>query len=749
MTAELSLVTELAIILVAAALFTIIFKALKQPLILGYIIAGFLVGPHLGLFPQFSTSSVHDWSELGIIFLLFGLGLEFSFKKLVKIGASAFITAGVKCIGMFVVGIFAGKAMGWSTMESIFLGGMLGMSSTTIIIKAYGDMGLKEKPYAPLIFGSLVFEDLIAVLLLVLLSTLAVTGKFAGMEMVAGMVRLAFFIILWFLVGIFIIPIILKKARKYIDDEIALLVGIGLCFGMVAVANAVGFSSALGAFVMGSILAETLEGARFEKVTSSIKDLFGAIFFVSVGMMVDPAVIAEHWLTILLVTVASMAGILVFSTVGALLSGQGVKIAVHAGFSLAQLGEFAFIIAGLGCDLGVLRSFIYPVIIAVSVITTFTTPYMIKLGGPAAEWIYSKIPSRILARLEPVEKTSEVSTAEKSEWRKFLQAYFLRFGLFFVMIVAVLIAGKSYLPGIIDRLLPDLGDVAHHWLALAIELAILLPFLYGISINGSGVTKSGNLLLKKNRNNKWPLMALVCLRSVFVVFVVMSVIDVHFTLSWWIYLILALLFFVLVLSVARLSAGHVDQLTETFIANLNEKEIEERRTAPVSNAVRSKLKDYDVQLKSFTISSDFAYVGKPLKDMPFRRNSGANVIKIRRGSRSIVIPGGDEIFYPGDVVLVVGTSEQLKRFSEFLSENNIDLASDDIDFVVDSIIVTGNSEFNGKDLSSMDMRSSGCMVVSIRRDGRIITNPAADFRFCEGDEVWIAGEKKSVEWYRI
>ena len=748
MTAELSLVTELAIILIAAALFTIIFKALKQPLILGYIIAGFIVGPNLGLFPQFSAESVHDWSELGIIFLLFGLGLEFSFKKLVKIGASAFITAGVKCVGMFVVGYFAGQAMGWTNMESIFLGGMLGMSSTTIIIKAYGDMGLKDKPYAPLVFGSLVFEDLIAVLLLVLLSTLAVTGKFAGREMVWGIARLFFFIVLWFLVGIYLIPLVLKKARKYLDDEISLLVGIGLCFGMVVVANAVGFSSALGAFVMGSILAETMEGARFERVTSHIKDLFGAIFFVSVGMMVDPVVIGQHWLTILVITLVSMSGILVFSTVGSLLAGQGVATSVHAGFSLAQLGEFAFIIAGLGCDLGVLRNFIYPVIIAVSVVTTFTTPYMIRLGEPASAWLLRVLPSKFLEKLEPEEEAVGTSRAEKSEWRKLLQAYFLRLGLFGVLIIAIMVASAKLMPMLVDALPLNLGEVASHWVSLGIELLVLAPFIYGMAINGGAVSHSGAELLRKDKSSKWPLLALVCLRSVAVALVVVSVIEFHFNINWWMYILLLLALFAIVLLVARNSAGKVDRLTRTFVGNLNAKEEEARKQAPVSNAVKSKLSGYNITLQAVTISPDFSLAGRQMREMPFRRYSDANVIKIQRGTKSIIIPRGDEPIYPGDVLLAVGTSDQLAKFKESIDEYVVHEPSDASNFVVDSVEITEQSSLYGKSLRESDMRATGCMAVSVKRKDRIITNPKADFVFRAGDVVWLAGESDSVEWFR-
>ena len=346
MSEEIHLVTELAIILIAAGVFTVISKALKQPLILGYIVAGIIVGPHLGLFPQFSTESVHQWSELGIIFLLFSLGLEFSFKKLLKVGSAALIAAGTICAGMFILSIATGRAMGWSMMESIFLGGMLSMSSTSIIIKVYGDLGLKDKPYAPLTFGILVVEDLIAVVLLVLLSTLAISNKFSGTEMLMGIAKLVFCLILWFLVGIYVIPTLLNKARKYLSDEILLLVSIGLCFLMVVIANLAGFSSALGAFLMGSILSSSLEGERIEKLTGSIKDLFGAIFFVSVGMMVDPKVIGDNVWTVLIITIVAMSGILMFSTGGVLLAGKGLKNAALKKFSDANnkaFGDKAYI----------------------------------------------------------------------------------------------------------------------------------------------------------------------------------------------------------------------------------------------------------------------------------------------------------------------------------------------------------------------------------------------------------------------
>lgn len=734
---EIHLVTELAIILIAASIFTIITKALKQPLILGYIIAGFLVGPKLGLFPQFSAESIHEWSEIGIIFLLFGLGLEFSFKKLLKVGSSALITAVVKCVGMFVVGFITGRLLGWSDMESTFLGGILGMSSTTIIIKAYSDMGLKEKPYAPLIFGSLVFEDLIAVLLMVLLSTLAVTGRFAGAEMLGGLGKLAFFIVLWFIIGIYLIPLILKKAEKYLTDEILLLAGLGLCFGMVVFANAVGFSSALGAFVMGSILAETVKGEKIEHITSSIKDLFGAIFFVSVGMMVDPAIIAQYWLVILVITVVVILGILVFSTLGAILAGQGLNTAVHAGFTLAQLGEFGFILAGLGCSLGVMRDFIYPVIIAVSVITTFTTPYMIKLAEPAFLRLQKVIPPSILERINSSESAAAPNgKASRNELNKACRAVLIRVGIYSVVVIGINILSNLLLGGF------------PAWIQTLITIVVEAPFLYGIALSGNDLRITMNALVGKDKENRWAVLALVYMRVLVSVLFAVYIVDSRLDLKWWgiLLLIAAVIVFY---QLSRHSVHTLNRLESVFLGNLNEKEKLERLSAPVTHKVNDALKGYDVTIHREIISPDFQFIGRPLREMPFRKTSGVNIIKISRGSRDIEIPSGDEIIYPGDLLLAVGTREQIASFRAIMEANTSVAQREQSDFTVSNITLDDESLLSGQTLRSADMRASGCMIVSVLRDGNFMTNPAADFRLAAGDVIWIAGDKDAVNWYTI
>ena len=750
MSAELSLVTELAIILIAAGIFTIISKALKQPVILGYIIAGFLVGPHLGLFPQFSSESIHVWSEIGIIFLLFSLGLEFSFKKLIKVGSSALLTAGVKCIGMMIIGLLAGDAMGWTFMESIFLGGLLSMSSTTIIIKAYDDMGLKKKPYASLIFGSLVVEDLIAVLLLVLLSTLAVSNKFAGGEMLLALAKLIFFIVLSFVIGIYVIPTLFKKARKFISDEILLLVSIGLCFLMVWLANLAGFSSALGAFLMGSILSETFEGEKIAELTSGIKDLFGAIFFISVGMMVDPAVIGAHWLPILIITLITVVGILVCSTSGALLAGQGLDTAVHAGFSLAQLGEFAFIIAGLGCSMGVMRDFIYPVIIAVSVITTFTTPYMIKAAEPVSSWLLKKLPARILARISPTQKLSDPSdSAEKKLWNGLLKSYFIRVAVYSVILIAITAAFAAVHDTLSVKILPKLGETAHNWIWLVIELTVMSPFLYGLAvINSDSVNLTAKALLKSRNANTWAIIGLMTLRAAIAAMFVIAAVSSIFNLSG-LSLLLVILAVAVVYVIARFTIRRTAALESRFFSNLNEKEMVERKKTIVRSSIAEKLSGYDVHIGTVTVSPDYLYIGQQLREMPFRHSSGINIIKIVRGTRNIIVPSGDEYIYPGDRLVAVGTTEQLEAFEKIMSDDievHEDTSGDN--FVVEPVELTAGSILCGSSLREVDMRKLGAMVISVLHGGSLITNPGPDYRFAEGDRVWIAGERNTVDIYK-
>ncbi|MDE5761680.1 MAG: cation:proton antiporter, partial [Bacteroides sp.] len=397
------LIADLALILICAGMMTLLFKKLKQPLVLGYVVAGFLASPHMPYTPSVvDTAHIQTWADIGVIFLLFALGLEFSFKKIVKVGGAAVIAACTIIFCMILLGVMVGACFGWQRMDCLFLGGMIAMSSTTIIYKAFDDLGLRKKQFAGLVLSVLILEDILAIVLMVMLSTMAVSNNFEGVEMLGSIAKLVFFLILWFVVGIYLIPVLLKSCRKLMSEETLLIVSLGLCFGMVVMAAHTGFSAAFGAFIMGSIFAETVEAESIERLVKPVKDLFGAIFFVSVGMMVDPAMIVEYAGPIVAITLAVILGQSCFGTLGVLLSGQPLKTALQCGFSLTQIGEFAFIIASLGVSLGVTSQFLYPIVVAVSVITTFLTPYMIRLAEPTSNFVDAHLPEK---------------------WRKFLNHY--------------------------------------------------------------------------------------------------------------------------------------------------------------------------------------------------------------------------------------------------------------------------------------------------------------------------------------
>ncbi|MCR4910397.1 MAG: cation:proton antiporter [Bacteroidales bacterium] len=747
MSDELNLVRDLAVILVSAGVFAIISKALKQPLILGYIVAGFLVGPNIDFFPGISSQeAVNQWSEIGVIFLMFALGLEFSFKKLLKVGSSALVTAGTKFLGVFILGFIVGQALSWSTMESVFLAGLLSMSSTTVVLKSFDEMGLKNKPYAGMVFGTLVVEDLIAILLMVLLSTMAVSNKFAGGEMLFNLGKLAFFLILWFLVGIYVIPTLLKKAKRWINDEILLIVCIGLCFGMVTLASAVGFSSALGAFVMGSILAETIESEHIMKIVSPIKDLFGAIFFVSVGMMISPSVIGKYWYIILILVLVVYLTHIVFSAAGIILTGKGLENGVHTGFSLAQLGEFGFIIASVGVSLGVMRDFIYPIIIAVSVITTFTTPYMIRLADPTYKLLCKKLPASWLKAFEPTEEKRTV--AEQSEWKKLIKAYVTRIVLYGVIILAIAILSRTVLEPALHKYFTLWTDMVHNLVTVGITLLLMMPFIYGLGVSSGSISQSAGKLLREKDSNKWPILGLILLRAFLAVGVIAAVISSHFPLAGW-NIVLILLAGAVFMIVARYFIRRNSSLESRFLANLNEKEEAEERKKPVSSSVRKKMGAYNVKIEAMTLSQNSEYAGKELGDIHFRLNTGANVIKIVRGNKSITIPRSNEVIFPGDELIAVGTEEQLNSMRAMLASAELPASPNtDEDFTVVQIVLRADSYMTGKSLRSCKLRDYHCLVISVLHGSEFTTNPLPDYVFQEGDTVWLAGEKSSCEWFK-
>lgn len=575
MSEDLHFVGDLALILISAGVITVIFKLLKQPLVLGYIVAGFLVGPHFKIFPTvMEQTSIHEWSEIGIIFLLFALGLEFSFKKLFKVGGTAIIASIAEIVIMFCIGFFTGYLMKWTVMESIFLGGMLAMSSTTIIIKAFDDLSLKKERFADITMVILIIQDIVAILMMVLLSTAAVSRQVDGADMLMCIVKLVFFMVLWFVVGISIIPTFFRKAKKYINDETLLIISIGLCFGMVVFANYVGFSSALGAFVMGSVLSETIEAEHIEKLLKSVKDLFGAIFFVSVGMMVDPKILVDYWPTILTLTCIVLVVKALISSFSVLIAGEDLKTSLQVGFSLAQIGEFAFIIAALGVSLKVMNPVIYPIIVAVAVISTFTTPYCIRLSGPVFRFLDKRIPEKVKKVLDAYQLLGGANKFG-SGWRKVISTSLVRTIVFGVCSMAVvLVAAKFFYPFTISKL----KDVLRHeWIVnlinCVVTLLVLAPFLLGLIRHGSRTQYVYAQLWRQNRSNRIAIVTWTLLRIFAACMFVVAVLSKTFNASLWVLLPIAIVL-VLFIGLSHSMLQRYVRLEENFMQNLNAKENE-------------------------------------------------------------------------------------------------------------------------------------------------------------------------------
>ncbi|MCR4680152.1 MAG: cation:proton antiporter [Bacteroidales bacterium] len=574
MAENLKLVSDLALILISAGVMTIVFKLLKQPLVLGYIVAGFLVGPHLNIFPTVTdTTNIEVWSEIGIIFLLFGLGLEFSFKKLFSVGSKAFVTAFLEILAMIAVGMLLGFVMGWSVMESIFLGGMLAMSSTTIIIKAFDDMNLKDEPFVDLTLVVLIIQDVVAVVMMVLMSTTAASKQAsgAGMEMLMSVVKLVFFLILWFVVGIYVIPTFFKKAKKYINDETLLIISIGLCFGMVIIANNVGFSSALGAFVIGSILSETIESERIIRLTGSIKDLFGAIFFVSVGMMIDPQIIVQYWKLILSLVIITLVIKALVSSASALVAGASLEDSLKTGFTLSQVGEFAFIIASVGVTQGVLPKHIYPVIIATSVISTFTTPYWIKAASPFYRFLNRVLPDNVKARMDEYSLLGR-KTGNKN-WRTVIVSTLPRVLVFFVLCFAMLVLLFDHLWPFVKQL--EIGKFLPQWLYNTIlallSLLLIMPFLFGLVHNKQKVRQMYIDMIQENKANTIAVVVWTLIRFVLAGFFVFSILINFFKYTKWVIVLITIAIILFMMFSGR-TLRQFSFLENKFMENLNAKE---------------------------------------------------------------------------------------------------------------------------------------------------------------------------------
>ncbi|HXH17653.1 MAG TPA: cation:proton antiporter [Chitinophagales bacterium] len=728
------LISDLGLILVVAGITTLIFKRIRQPLVLGYILAGLLVGPHISLFPTVADEEgVKVWSEIGVIILLFTLGLEFSFKKLAAVGGSVTIAAVVEIVLMIAVGFITGQALGWSLMDSIFLGAILSMSSTTIIIRAFEEVGARTQKFATLVFGILIVEDLVAILLMVLLSTLAVSREFAGSELFMQILKLLFFLIVWFIGGIFFIPTFLKQTRRLMNDKTLLIVSLALCLLMVILAVKVGFSAALGAFIMGSILAETVQAEKIEHLIKPVKDLFAAVFFVSVGMMLDPQVLVDYAVPVLIITFITIFGKFVASGIGVLLGGQPLKHSVQAGLSLAQIGEFSFIIASLGVTLKVTSGFLYPISVAASIVTTLTTPFLIKHSEAIYLTMEKRLPARWVSKLNRYSAGAQ-HLQPSSDWKKLIQAYGINTIVHTVIIIAIILLSSNFIYPFISELANGSGEI----ITVSFTLLLMVPFIWALAVRRIKKETYTRIWLSKGLR-RVQLVVIDILRIAIAIFLVGFLFQIFFSPM------VALIAGVIAIGIAtvffsRRLQNFYERIEERFLSNLNERERQK--------AIRSEIAPWDMHLTDFEVIPETSCIGKPLEELAFREKYGINIALIERGNHVIPLPSRYERLYPGDKISVIGTDAQLDRFKELFEHpepvSEEDAATKEIN--LQTFTIGKNSFLRGQSLRNSGIREKAhALVVGIERNGQRITNPESHIIFEEGDVVWVVGNKNKLE----
>ena len=738
------MIADLALILICAGVMTLLFKKLKQPLVLGYIVAGFLAGPHIAWTPSVvDTADIKVWADIGVVFLLFALGLEFSFKKIVKVGGAAIIAACTVIFCMILLGVAVGSACGWKRMDCLFLGGMIAMSSTTIIYKAFDDLGLLKKQFTGLVLSVLILEDILAIVLMVILSTMAVSHHFEGMEMLESIAKLLFFLILWFVVGIYAIPELLKRCRRLMSEETMLIVALGLCFGMVVLAERTGFSAAFGAFIMGSILAETVEAEKIEGLVKPVKDLFGAIFFVSVGMMVDPAMIVGYAFPILVITLAVLLGQAVFGTFGFLLSGQPLKTAMQCGFSLTQIGEFAFIIASLGVSLDVTSHFLYPIVVAVSVITTFLTPYMIRLAGPASAFVDARLPEKWKTFLSRYASGSHTVNHE-SLWRRLIVALVRIVTVYSIICVAIIALSFRFLVPFCTGHLPEFwGSLA----AAVVTVLLMSPFLRAIMIKKNH-SEEFTTLWNDHRGNRAPLVATIVLRILLAVSFVMFVIAGLFKISIGLVFGVALLLVIAMVLSRQLKKQSI-LIERKFFQNLRSREARAEYMGEKKPEYAGRLLSRDLHLADYVIPGEAQWAGKTLAELNFGRRYGVHVVSVLRGQKRINIPGASVRLFPQDKIQVIGTDEELNVFEEEMK--NVSTLDSDVveksEMILRQFRIEEDSPFLGKNLKEAGIRDKyHCLIAGVERGGSALLHAPDPLEpFAEGDVVWVVGEYNDVK----
>ena len=738
-----SLVQDLALILVTAGVVTLIFKKLKQPLVLGYIMAGFIVSPNFPLTVSVvDHENIETWASIGVMFLLFTLGLDFSFKKILKMGMAPIIAALTIVFSMMMIGVTVSRLFGWSQMNGMFLAGMLAMSSTTIIYKAFDDMGLKQQQFASLVMSVLILEDILAIVMMVILGALAGGDGADGGQMLQSILSIGYFIIIWFVVGLFLVPTFLRRVRKLMNDEVLLVVALGMCCFMAVLSTKVGFSSAFGAFVMGSILAETVEAKKIEKVVAPVKDLFGAIFFVSVGMLVDAQIIVEQWLTILVITLAILLGQSIFGTFGFMLSGQPLKTAMRCGFSMAQIGEFAFIIASLGLSLGVLGDFMYPVVVTVSVVTTFLTPYMIRFAVPVYGFIEKKLPSSWINHINRISNIAPSGRGSaEGYWKPLLRQMAVNTIIYSCLSGAIVVFSQTFLLPIVQHI-----EVWADILLGVVTIVLMAPFLRAMVIK-KNKSEEFHALWMASRNNRPPLIFTIILRIViamsFVFYVCYSVTEFNKAIL----ICVALAIVILMIMSRGLKASSI-KMERLFIQNLRSKDYAARASGARRPLFEGRLLDHDIHIAAVDVPQNSIWAGKTLRELNLGSRFGVHVSSIIRGYQKINIPSGSDAVFPLDQLNVIGSDEQLANLNAALQSEvvpeQLDLEGKDMQ--LKRFGISPDSPFVGKSLITSHLRDKyNCMFIGLEEDEDKLINITPFYNFQPADIIWVVGQEDDIK----
>lgn len=742
-----TLIKDLALILMVAGVVTLIFKKLRQPLVLGYIVAGFLVSPHMPYtMSVLDKADIQTWADIGVMFLMFSLGLDFSFKKILKMGVSPVISALTIIFSMMMLGMAVGHGFGWGKMDCIFLGGMLAMSSTTIIYKAFDDLGLRQQRFAGLVMSVLVLEDVLAIVMMVMLSAIASGSNPDGGQMAGSVLKIGFFLILWFVVGLFVVPTFLRITRKLMTNETMVIVALGLCCAMAWISTSVGFSYAFGAFVMGSILAETIEADKIERVVEPVKNLFGAIFFVSVGMLVEPKVLVEYALPIAALVVTILLGQSIFGTMGFMFGGQSLKNAMRCGFSMAQIGEFAFIIASLGLSLGVISGFLYPVVVAVSVITTFLTPYMVRAAEPAYSILERHLPKKWIRRLNHLTTGKHDTVEDTNLWRRLLRKMSVNVLIYSILCFAVTAVMLTFFLPFIRHILP-------HWWANGVcgvlTVAMMSPFMRALVMKNNH-SDEFRALWTQNRMNRPMLVFTVLVRVTIAASFLFYICNYLARFANAIVITLALV--VIALMILSRSLKHRSiRLERMFIQNLNSRDIAAEVHGNRRPLFEGHLLDRYIHISDFDIPEDSEWSGQSLADLQLRQRYGVHVSSILRGSQRINIPNGDTIIFPGDRLQVIGNDEQLQKLDSALRAELVpdDPNIEEREMKLQQVVLSSRCSFIGKTLKESGIRDRySVMVVGAEQGQQNLTMINPNHRFGKGDTIWVVGERHSLEALR-